>query len=71
MADMLWIQKQDIGPRPRVVLGMAYDSVRKKVVLFGGYPLGGGTIGDTWEWDGTDWTQVADSPARSDSPCIR
>ena len=61
MADMLWIQKQDIGPRPRVVLGMAYDSVRKKVVLFGGYPLGGGTIGDTWEWDGNEWIQVADT----------
>ena len=35
---------------------MTYDSVRGRVVLFGG----GNTYGplaDTWEWDGADWTQ--------------
>ncbi|MCL5098587.1 MAG: hypothetical protein M1608_13870, partial [Candidatus Omnitrophica bacterium] len=37
---------------------MAYDSARNRVVLFGGY--GPKTLmGDTWEWDGSTWTQVA------------
>ncbi len=39
---------------------MAYDSKRKKLVLFGGSGISGGASGDlsdTWEYDGT-WTQV-------------
>jgi hypothetical protein len=40
---------------------MAYDTLRARVVLFGGVgatsPAG---LGDTWEWNGTTWTQVAD-----------
>jgi RHS repeat-associated protein/uncharacterized repeat protein (TIGR01451 family) len=35
---------------------MVYDSVRKNVVLFGGWD--GSTIyNDTWTWDGASWTQ--------------
>ncbi len=30
-------------------------------MLFGGTTLAGATFGDTWEWDGTDWTQVEDT----------
>jgi hypothetical protein len=30
-------------------------------VLFGGTTLAGAAFGDTWEWDGTDWTQVEDT----------
>ncbi|MFT3837211.1 MAG: kelch repeat-containing protein [Myxococcaceae bacterium] len=37
---------------------MAYDSVRHKVVLFGGNSSST-TLNDTWEYDGTNWTQVA------------
>jgi hypothetical protein len=33
---------------------MAYDSARKRTVLFGGY-AGSSFFGDTWEWDGTAW----------------
>jgi hypothetical protein len=38
---------------------MAFDSVRNKVVLFGGYPGGFPAIDSnrTWEYDGTNWTQ--------------
>jgi hypothetical protein len=43
---------------------MAYDSARGKTVLFGGSSHDGYTmppliapLGDTWEWDGTTWTQ--------------
>lgn len=43
---------------------MAYDSLRGRVVLFGG-AITNGALGDTWEWDGTDWTQMATSgPSR-------
>ncbi len=36
---------------------MAYDSTRQKTLLFGGYYLS--DLGDTWEWDGSAWTQMA------------
>jgi Dockerin type I domain/Galactose oxidase, central domain len=38
---------------------MAYDNARKRVVLFGGANAAGQPVGDTWEWDGAEWTQVA------------
>jgi len=39
---------------------MAYDRDRGRVVLMGGQPAGssGTRLADTWEWDGTNWTQV-------------
>src|SRR5687768_16925533 len=40
--------------------GFVYDSARKKFLLFGG--IGGRgepSKGDTWEWDGAKWTQLA------------
>ncbi len=30
-------------------------------MLFGGTTLAGAVFGDTWEWDGTDWTQLEDT----------
>ena len=32
---------------------------QKKIVLFGGIDFVG-PLNDTWEWDGTEWSQVAD-----------
>jgi hypothetical protein len=57
-----WTQVADVGPVPRGGCAMTYDTVRQRVVLFGGSNAGG-TIrfGDTWEWDGTEWTQTADT----------
>ncbi|MCC6782405.1 MAG: hypothetical protein IT457_06150 [Planctomycetes bacterium] len=47
---------------------MTFDSQRGRVVMFGGSY--GSNInenwGDTWEWDGTDWTRVM--PGTSPSP---
>ena len=43
---------------------MTYDSLRGRVVLFGG--SGGGFLNDTWEWDGSTWTRVF--PANSPGP---
>jgi hypothetical protein len=64
-----WVQTADIGPSPRVGHAVAYDAQRGRLVLFGGSLLSGGAemnnpqafVSDTWEWDGEDWTQVADS----------
>ena len=44
---------------------MAYDSVRQRVVLFGGMGSSG-ALGDTWEWDGGAWLQR--SPLSSPPP---
>lgn len=38
-------------------VGAAFDSVRSRLVVFGGYK--GQYVGDTWEWNGTSWTRVA------------
>jgi hypothetical protein len=43
---------------------MAYDSSRGRTVLFGGMksaPVGMTLFNDTTEWDGQNWTQVADT----------
>ncbi len=46
---------------------LAYDRARGRVVLFGGEvcPLfqSCSLLGDTWEWDGTHWQQLALAPA--------
>jgi N-acetylneuraminic acid mutarotase len=48
-----WTQIQDMGPTPRGNFAMAYDSDRKKIVLFGGAgPDSEGLVtsfADTWE----------------------
>ncbi|MBN2361693.1 MAG: hypothetical protein JXR83_19730 [Deltaproteobacteria bacterium] len=52
------------NPAGREDYGMAYDSVRGRVVLFGGNSPGG-LLQDTWEWDGQSWldrTPAAGSP---------
>ena len=55
-----WTQVAVAGPSGRAQHGMAYDVVRDRTVLFGGFAISaGGWVGDTWEWDGTSWTQVA------------
>jgi hypothetical protein len=38
---------------------MAYDSARSVVVLFGGDNNYAGYLGETWEYDGTDWSLAA------------
>jgi N-acetylneuraminic acid mutarotase len=43
---------------------LTYDTVRSRVVLFGGVVKNESTFGDTWEWDGDSWTQVADTGPR-------
>lgn len=53
---------QSPGPGPRTRHAMAYDSLRQRLVLFGGLATNPGTpdaviVDDTWEFDGALWTQ--------------
>jgi hypothetical protein len=56
-----WTQKFPItSPPARNWHAMAYDAARQQVVLFGGGTSSNysdQTLGDTWVWDGTNWTQ--------------
>ncbi len=56
--DTAWRKITDAGPPHRTYASMAYDEARKRVVLHGGYD-GATVYGDTWEWDGTSWTQAS------------
>ncbi len=55
------------SPSARIVGRMVFDSARGVCVLFGGaHPPSGTTLADTWEWDGTNWSQrvPSNSPPR-------
>ena len=74
-----WTQVANFGPPPRSAAGAAFTSAglwqgppnatppSGWVVLFGGNGADGSALGDTWVWDGSHWTQVANSgpPPRS------
>ncbi len=56
------------GQKARHYHAMAYDSIRRVTLQFGG--IGDkGLLGDTWEWDGTTWTLLSEvgPPARINS----
>jgi Galactose oxidase, central domain len=54
VARMLWTQREDIGPPPKLSF-MAYDEARKVTTL-----LQSEDMSQTWLWDGELWVQVAD-----------
>lgn len=60
-----WTARNPVhSPGPRTGEAMAYDSARHVVVLFGGtnydrFDVGNVLYGDTWTWNGADWTRVA------------
>ncbi len=59
-----WERLETSGPSPRAEAAMAYDERRGRVVLFGGYSLGGAGMlrhGDTWEWDGARWSRLSET----------
>ena len=53
------------SPPPRMFAGMAYDESRGRLVLFGGASAFAQApfLGDTWEWDGSDWHEVVTAHA--------
>jgi hypothetical protein len=61
MTQVLWTQKQDVGPSARSDVAMVFDDAKKHVLLFGGAGGSASTLfNDTWEWDGDNWTQYED-----------
>jgi hypothetical protein len=50
------------SPTPRYDHAMAYDSNRRRVVLFGGWTSSGRVVYDTCEWDGCSWVERSTSP---------
>jgi len=59
-ATAAWMQAGPSAALPpvRETYCAAYDSMRGRVVVFGGYSRAlSGPLGDTWEWDGTAWTE--------------
>ena len=64
-AQTTWEQLSPVmGPASRSGAMQAYDSLRGRLVLFGGQSTTANFI-DTWEWDGSTWTQM--SPAHHPS----
>ena len=57
-----------VRPPARSGFGLAFDTRRSRLVLFGGSDTAFQRLGDTWEWTGGSWTRVegAGPPARSD-----
>jgi hypothetical protein len=55
-----WSLRATTGPAPRYGPSVAYDPVRRQVILFGGSDHAGNIYGDTWAWDGSRWTKLAD-----------
>lgn len=47
------------SPEGRELAGMVYDPRRQRIVLFGGWSVQTQSVlGDTWEWDGRNWTRA-------------
>ncbi|HXM19923.1 MAG TPA: CFI-box-CTERM domain-containing protein [Terriglobales bacterium] len=57
-----WIQNWDTIPPGRFGACMTYDAASGQIILFGGESYQAG-FGDTWAYDGSNWTQLA--PATS------
>ena len=57
-----------MAPSARSEHAMAFDPARGVIVLFGGKAADGMLLGDTWEWNGSAWTE--DKPSSSPSPAI-
>ncbi|HVU65208.1 MAG TPA: immunoglobulin domain-containing protein, partial [Phycisphaerales bacterium] len=52
-----WTLASSAGPDPRASALIACDTLRQRVVLWGGarQTLALGVFSDTWEWDGSSW----------------
>jgi len=62
----VWTTLGQHSEMPAAEAGFVYDSRRDRFVAFGGSVGDGSTYGDTWEFAGTTWAQVASQspPAR-------
>jgi hypothetical protein len=68
-----WVEAAPAATPPgRYGHSMVYDSVRQRVVLFGGAG-NDDRLADTWEWDGRTWlerTPAASPPPRDFGACV-
>ena len=57
----------NLNPNPgqRKYHSSAYDTDRKRVVVYGG-DASGSLLGDTWEWSGSLWTEISPLDAEAD-----
>ena len=60
MGQVIWTQKQRVGPAPRFDHAMIFDTVRQQTLLFGGATDASHLLGDTWAWDGILWSELSD-----------
>ena len=69
-----WTFRPALGEMPPVrrAPAIAYDSQRHVVVMFGGADAGYQPMGDTWEWNGTSWSQpTVKDPGGDGNPSMR
>lgn len=70
-----WSQPVITGSTPGGLglFGMSFDTVNNVAVVYGGQPNNFFPIdsNETWEWNGTSWTQTAVSPATNPGPLER
>jgi hypothetical protein len=82
-----WIYQNDTwtqlatpsSPSKRQLPGMTYDSIRDRIVLFGGTQTTStdgrtstaNSLTDTWEFDGTTWTQRASTGPQVAKPILQ
>lgn len=50
--------KSQTNPGERYGHALVYDSVGKRLVLYGGFREDGTLLGDIWTFDGTDWREL-------------
>lgn len=55
---LAWSRIDNGPPLARRGAAITYDSVRGRVILFGGTGPANARYNDTWEWDGTRWTKL-------------
>jgi hypothetical protein len=65
---LAWRRHQPDGPQPggRHHHAVAFDSARRRFVLYGGYDAANAWKTDLWEWDGRAWQQF--EPATGPGP---
>lgn len=59
LTDGAWQEIAGPAPSPRGAPDGAYDPLRDRVVLYGGFDNAHPRLADTWEWDGAAWRCVA------------
>lgn len=68
-----WTQQYPAtSPRSRVGHALAHDARRKRMLMFGGtYEESSAShyLGDTWEWDGSNWHQCQPAASPSAKTC--